>query len=58
MRKGLQPEKEKIMARGRKVGKKRVSHRKAHKGGTKVLPAHMLGKSLHKKVGRKRSRKG
>lgn len=45
------------MARGRKVGKKRVSHRKAHKGGTKVLPAHMLGKSLHKKVGRKRSRK-
>jgi hypothetical protein len=46
------------MARGKKVG-----HKKAHKGhkrghkGTTVLPAHMLGKSLHKKTGRKRSRK-
>ena len=46
------------MARGKKVG-----HKKSHKGrrghkGTQVLPAHMFGKSLHKKVGRKRTRKG
>lgn len=41
-----------------KVGKKHKAH-KDHRGhkGTKVLPAHMLGKSLHKKGGRKRSRK-
>ena len=41
--------------RKHKVGKK-ASHkgrRKGHKG-THVLPAHMLGKSLHKKGGRKR----
>ena len=45
------------MAKGRKVG-----HKNAHKGhrshkGTTVLPAHMLGKSLTKKVGKKTSRK-
>ena len=35
------------MARGKhKVGKK-------HKGHTKVVPAHMLGKTHHKKGGRK-----
>ena len=37
--------------KGHKVGRKR-----GHKG-TKVVPAHMLGKSLHKKGGRKRSHK-
>jgi hypothetical protein len=42
---------------------RKVGHKKAHKGhrghkGTTVLPAHMLGKSLTKKVGRKRTRKG
>lgn len=41
--------------RGKKVGKKRS--RKSHKGHTSVMPAHMLGKSLHKKSGRKRSHK-
>ena len=45
------------MTKGRKVG-----HKNAHKGhrghkGTTVLPAHMLGKSLTKKVGRKRGGK-
>jgi hypothetical protein len=40
------------MARGKKVGKK---HGRKHKG-TKVLPEHM-GKTMHKKVGRKRSRR-
>ena len=44
------------MAGKKKVGKKRGG-RKTHKGHTSVMPAHMLGKSLHKKVGRKRSRK-
>ena len=40
------------MAREKKIGKKKVRHsRKGHKGTT-VLPAHMLGKSLHKKTGR------
>jgi hypothetical protein len=42
---------------------RKVGHKNAHKGhrghkGTTVLPAHMLGKSLTKKVGRKRTRKG
>ncbi len=47
------------MAKGRKVGHKKAhkGHRRGHKGTT-VLPAHMLGKSLTKKVGRKRTRKG
>jgi hypothetical protein len=34
----------------KKVGKKK-SHR-----GTKIVPEHMLGKSLHKKTARKRHR--
>jgi len=39
------------MARGRKhkVGKK-------HKGHTKVVPAHMLGKTHHKKGGKHKGR--
>jgi hypothetical protein len=41
---------------GKKVGRKHKG-RKSHKGHTSVMPAHMLGKSLHKKGGRKRSRK-
>ena len=46
------------MAKGRKVGHKKAHkvHRHGHKGTT-VLPAHMLGKSLTKKVGRKRGGK-
>lgn len=45
------------MSGKKRVGKKHVSpRRKSHKGTT-VLPAHLLGKSLHKKTGRKRSRK-
>lgn len=36
---------------GKKVGKKRVSRK--HRG-TKVVPEHMLGKSLKKHVGKKR----
>ena len=46
------------MAKIHKVAKKNVKrHSRKHKGTT-VLPAHMLGKSLTKKVGRKRTRKG
>lgn len=38
------------MAKRRKrVGKKH------HKGHTKVVPAHMLGKSMHKKTRRKKA---
>ena len=44
------------MAGKKKVGKKHRGSKKGHKGTT-VLPAHMLGKSLHKKAGRKRSHK-
>ncbi len=46
------------MAKGHKVGHKKAhkGHRRGHKGTT-VLPAHMLGKSLTKKVGRKRGGK-
>lgn len=44
------------MAKGHKVGHKKAhrGHRRGHKGTT-VLPAHMLGKSLTKKVARNKS---
>lgn len=45
------------MSGKKRVGKKHVSHRRKGHKGTTVLPAHLLGKSLHKKTGRKRSRK-
>ena len=47
------------MAKSKKVGKKKAHkrHRGKHRG-TKVLPEHMFGKAMHKKVSRKRSRKG
>lgn len=38
------------------MARHKVGSKKGHKG-TKVVPAHMLGKSLHKKTSRKRSRK-
>ncbi len=41
---------EEVMARRKKVGRKHKS------GKTRILPEHM-GKTLHKKVGRKRSRR-
>jgi hypothetical protein len=44
------------MSKPRKVAKKRVKRHSRH-GGTKVLPAHMLGKSLTKKVGKKTARR-
>lgn len=42
---------------GKKVAKKKVSHHRRKRGhkGTHVLPAHMLGKSLHKKTRRKKA---
>ena len=44
------------MAGKRKVGKKRVHHSRKHRG-TKIVPEHLMGKTLHKKGGRKRSRR-
>jgi hypothetical protein len=39
----------------KKVGKKHVArHRRSKHSGTHVLPAHMLGKSLGKKMKRKK----
>ena len=46
------------MAKSKKVAKKAVKRHPRHHKSTTVLPAHMLGKSLTKKVGRKRTRKG
>jgi len=46
----IQYQGEEIMPRGKKVGRKPKS------GKTRILPEH-LGKTLHKKVGRKRSRR-
>jgi hypothetical protein len=47
----IQYQGEEVMARGKKkVGKKHRS------GKTRILPEHM-GKTLHKRVGRKRSRR-
>jgi hypothetical protein len=46
----IQYQGEEIMAQGKKVGRKHKS------GKTRILPEHM-GKTLHKKVGRKRSRR-
>ena len=45
------------MTKGRKVGHKNAHKRHRVHKGTTVLPAHMLGKSLTKKVGRKRGGK-
>lgn len=37
-----------------RIGKK-VGGRKSRRAKASIVPAHLLGKSLHKKVGRKRS---
>ncbi len=40
------------------AGKKKVGKRhRSKKHSTKVVPEHLMGKSLHKKVSRKRSRR-
>lgn len=36
------------------AGKKKVGRKRHHKG-TKVLPAHMLGKTMHKRTRRKKA---
>ena len=48
------------MARGKKSKKLKIGKHSGHRGrrGTRVVPAHMHGKSLKKHGGRKRSRKG
>ena len=38
------------------AGKKKIGKKKA-KRGTHIVPAHLMGKTLRKKVSRKRSRK-
>lgn len=43
------------MAGKRKVGRKRG--RKGHSSKTHIVPSHLMGKTLHKRAGRKRSRK-
>ena len=43
--------------RGRHVGKKHKGGRKKSHRGTKIVPEHMMGKSLHKKHGGKRHRR-
>ena len=45
---------EKIMAKHRKVGKKHVKHGGKKHRGTKIVPEHLMGKTLTKKAGRKR----
>ena len=47
------------MKKGRKAKKLKIGKHSGHRGhrGTRVVPAHMHGKSLRKKAGRKRSRK-
>ena len=42
------------MAGKKRVGKKHVSHRGAKKHRTKIVPEHLMGKTLGKKAGRKR----
>ena len=41
------------MAGKRKVGIKSVKHHSKHRG-TKIVPEHLMGKTLTKKAGRKR----
>lgn len=42
------------MAGKKKVGKKAVKHHSKHRG-TKIVPEHLIGKTLTKHAGRKRS---
>ena len=44
---------EKIMAGKRKVGKKHVKNHSKRRG-TKIVPEHLMGKTLTKKSGHKR----